>query len=127
MSYALYNNQMEHLAEDLSDQDLEATSGFQMAQPESMQACRAVRHGMIAMAVFAFVGIACLHFSSKASHSSLEDVQVKAGLYSNGAFNQLPEAAAPAPAPAVPAPVAAVATVPPVAAPVAVVEPRRPC
>lgn len=119
MSYALYNNQMEHLAEDQSDQDLEAEPiGFEMSSPESVQACRAVRHGMIAMAVFAFVGIACLHFSSKASNSSLDDVQVKAGLYSNGAFNQLPQVAA---TPAA-TPVAAVVTAAP-AAPVAPVEP----
>eukprot|EP00913_Durusdinium_trenchii_P025780 g24195.t1 len=80
-----------------------------------------MRHGMIAMAVFALVGIACLNFSSQASHSALKDVQVKAGLYSNGAFNQLPEATAASPAPAAPAapaaaPVAPAAPVPAVPA-----------
>ncbi|CAK9104718.1 Hypothetical protein SCF082_LOCUS48844 [Durusdinium trenchii] len=119
--YPVYNNEMEHLApECYSDQDLEADSDVQQdLQP--IQACRAMRHGMIAMAVFALVGIACLNFSSQASHSALKDVQVKAGLYSNGAFNQLPEATAASPAPAAPAapaaaPVAPAAPVPAVPA-----------
>jgi len=113
MSYALYSNEMEQLAaEEHSDQDLEADAGFEMSSVESVQACRAIRHGMIAMAVFAFVGIACLHFSSKASQSSLDDVQVKAGLYSNGAFNQLPQSFATQAPTATAAPVVAPAVAP---------------
>ncbi|CAE7226108.1 unnamed protein product [Symbiodinium pilosum] len=95
------------LADDASDRESQ----------QQVQICRAVRHGLLAVAVFGFIGLACLHLSgSQALKSSVADPQVKAGIYGNGAWGAQPAAQTQA------APTAAVATpavaVPAVAAPV---------
>lgn len=104
-------NEQEHLVgEDPESADFSHSD----RENQQIQVCRAARHGLLAVAVFAVIGVGCLHLSgSQAAQATVKNTQVKAGIYGNGAWGSQLEAA-PAPAAAT---AAAPAAAPAVAAP----------